>query len=374
MELQNFLLQCAILNRMSAALCQAVTAQADSQANQQMLEQLERANLFLVPLDEERHWYRLHDLFREALLARLHTTRPEILPVLHRRAASFYERQGEWSEAITHLLAAQDYTVAVAVMERAVEQFWLRGEIATLFHWITALPDDVVRTHVSFVLKVAGYLLNASAYTPKAQFDQVRGQIERLLMRVEEGIRWVEEARQDQLRQRLSLLRLIGEAWALIVDSGLQQDRVRLAFLYQRIIQMDQDDEIFWQVMSLGLAFSYYFSFRVEGARLLPRLLETRQQASQSGERFALLKTKQWVALTALQAGQLRLAHRESLEALALLEHMQGYALLRGYFSLCLAQVFYAWNQLDEARQFLHHLIEDATVWQQIDLLQSAYL
>jgi LuxR family maltose regulon positive regulatory protein len=111
--LQDFLLKSAILDRMSAALGQAVTEQADVQTSQQMLESLERANLFLVPLDTERHWYRLHDLFREALLARLHATQPALVPLLHLRAASVYKQQGEWIEAITHLLAAQDYAAAV---------------------------------------------------------------------------------------------------------------------------------------------------------------------------------------------------------------------------------------------------------------------
>src|SRR5258708_25606772 len=110
-----------------------------------MLEWLERANLFLVSLDEERRSYRLHDLFREALLSALHTTHPEIVPVLHHRAASFYEAQGEWAEAITHALQAADYSTAANLMEQTVEQFWLRGEAATKARWVLALPDRQAR-------------------------------------------------------------------------------------------------------------------------------------------------------------------------------------------------------------------------------------
>ena len=124
-SLQDFVLSISILNRMSASLCEAVTAQT---ASQEMLETLERANLFLVPLDDERKWYRFHDLFREALLARLQTTRPETVPLLHQRAARWYEEQGEFREAISHWLAAHDFSSAARLMEENAGQFWLPGE------------------------------------------------------------------------------------------------------------------------------------------------------------------------------------------------------------------------------------------------------
>ncbi|HEX6479731.1 MAG TPA: AAA family ATPase, partial [Ktedonobacteraceae bacterium] len=90
-SVRDFLLHTAILSRLDASVCQAVTAAPERRVSQQMLSWLERANLVLVSLDEERRSYRLHELFREALLSALHTTHPESLPVLHRRAARFYE-------------------------------------------------------------------------------------------------------------------------------------------------------------------------------------------------------------------------------------------------------------------------------------------
>jgi LuxR family transcriptional regulator, maltose regulon positive regulatory protein len=88
---RQFLLQTAVLMRMNASLCQAVSGEP---ASQEVLEALERANLFVVPLDEERRWYRFHPLFREALLARLQVTQPEQVASLHRRAALWHEAQG----------------------------------------------------------------------------------------------------------------------------------------------------------------------------------------------------------------------------------------------------------------------------------------
>src|SRR5215469_11113623 len=91
--LQHFLLQTSLVSRMNAALCQAITAGLSPQASQQMLEAAEQANLFVVPLDEQRQWYRYHDLFREALRTQLHASQPDLVPLLHRRAARWYETQ-----------------------------------------------------------------------------------------------------------------------------------------------------------------------------------------------------------------------------------------------------------------------------------------
>jgi ATP/maltotriose-dependent transcriptional regulator MalT len=115
LKVQRFLLRIAVLTRLNAALCAALTEERTSQA---MLEQLEHDNLFVAPLDEQRQWYRMHDLFREALLARLHATEPELVPVLHQRAAHWYAAQGELCEAIAHALAARDFATAAALIER----------------------------------------------------------------------------------------------------------------------------------------------------------------------------------------------------------------------------------------------------------------
>src|SRR5262249_8385274 len=139
-SVRDFLLHTAVLTRLDASVCQAVTAAPERRVSQQMLSWLERANLFVVSLDEERRSYRLHELFREALLSALHTTHPESVPVLHSRAARFYEAQGEWTEAITHALQAADYSTAANLMEQTVEQFWLRGEAATIARRVLALP------------------------------------------------------------------------------------------------------------------------------------------------------------------------------------------------------------------------------------------
>jgi LuxR family transcriptional regulator, maltose regulon positive regulatory protein len=102
-QIRSFLLQTSILDRLSGPLCNAVTGQDGGKA---MLEALERGNLFVVPLDDRRRWYRYHHLFADVLHARLLDEQPNRVPDLHRRASAWYERNGERSEAIRHALAA----------------------------------------------------------------------------------------------------------------------------------------------------------------------------------------------------------------------------------------------------------------------------
>jgi len=140
--IQRFLLHVAVLPRMNASLCQALTEET---ASQERLEFLERANLFLVPLDEERQWYRFHPLFREALLARLQASQPEQVPLLHQRAAAWYAAQGLWHEAIPYAFGAEDVAYAADLLERCIDSGIWRNEYHTLHRWLARLPQEELR-------------------------------------------------------------------------------------------------------------------------------------------------------------------------------------------------------------------------------------
>ena len=113
--------------------------------SQQMLEALERSNLFLVPLDEQRQWYRFHDLFREALLARLQAMQPELMPTLYERAARWYEHHGLLPEAIEASLKAGAFAQAANLIERSIEPKSLRHPYHTLCRWLEQMPPELVQ-------------------------------------------------------------------------------------------------------------------------------------------------------------------------------------------------------------------------------------
>ena len=176
---QSFLLQTSILKRLEGSLCEAVLGEASREGSgQTMLEQVEQANLFLLPLDEERRWYRYHPLFAEALRHRLQQSQRDLMPELHRRASHWYEQHGLMGEAVHHALAGDDLGQAARLTEQAVELLTKRGELATLRAWLAALPDELVRSRVELCLW-QGWLL-----TQDGQFDAA----ERLLLELEQRL------------------------------------------------------------------------------------------------------------------------------------------------------------------------------------------
>jgi len=142
-RVRRFLLQTSILERLSGPLCDAVTGGSDGQ---DMLQELERANLFLIPMDEERRWWRFHHLFGDLLRVRLQRAEGSRLPELHRGAAAWYEQHGLIDDAIRHALASNDAIWAARLVERHANETLRRGENVSLERWLAVLPDDVVRS------------------------------------------------------------------------------------------------------------------------------------------------------------------------------------------------------------------------------------
>jgi LuxR family maltose regulon positive regulatory protein len=141
-RLQDFLLRTSILKRLTGALCDTLSDQDDSQAT---LEMLDRANLFIVPLDNERRWYRYHHLFADLLRLRLRRTQPEKQPMLHLKASEWYESNGFTDEAIEHSLKAEDYKRAADLAELAWPEMHMSYGGITWLRWVKEIPDELVR-------------------------------------------------------------------------------------------------------------------------------------------------------------------------------------------------------------------------------------
>src|SRR6266516_599184 len=368
--LQDFLLQTSILPRMNAALCQAVTASQTLQASQDMLEMLERANLFVVPLDDERQWYRFHDLFREALLARLQASQPQLVPLLHLRAAHFYETVGERREAIAHALAAPDFSFAATLMEQAAEQFWLSGEASIVHTWVLSLPDTVLRAHLRLALGAALHFLNSITIGPQAVHVSMAAQIERTLIRLEEILRRksdlaLSEAEVALIERRLRVLQALIEVPAIIKRG----DQERLQHLALELEALPQDEEARWNMILLYFTFWRTALLQGEGASLIPKLLAAKQQMIGAGDSLVAIRVMAWLAFAYLQAAPLRLAQQECLETLVLIEQSGARTKLEGYKYQIIFQISLARNRLEEAADWLHRLQRLAQDWQLMDLL-----
>jgi len=172
-QVREFLLETSVLDRLSGELCDAVTGRTGSQA---MLQQVERAGLFLAPLDEVRGWWRYHHLFADLLRARLRHEQPDRVAVLHRNAAAWSDEHDLADDAVQHALAAGDAAWAARLIERHVDAMLFHNEQATLQRRLETLPAELVRSRPRLLLvqtwiaqwagevEAAGPLLDAAEY------------------------------------------------------------------------------------------------------------------------------------------------------------------------------------------------------------------
>ena len=175
-HVRSFLLQTSILDRLSGPLCDAVTDRKESKV---LLEALERGNLFVVPLDGKRHWYRYHHLFADVLQSHWIEEQPDQVPAGHQRASEWYEHNGLPADAVCHALAAEDFERAAGLVELAAPDLRRARQDATLFDWIKALPDELVRARPVLSAHFANELLRL-------------GEVEAATARLQDAERWLD--------------------------------------------------------------------------------------------------------------------------------------------------------------------------------------
>ena len=155
-DVRSFLLQTSILDRMTGPLCDAVTGRGDSRA---LLERLDRGNLFLIALDDQRRWYRYHQLFADLLRTRLLEEEPDIVPLLHGRASDWFEEHGERGDAIRHALDGGDHARAAELIERAWRVSGMARTEMTMRRWLEALPPADFERRPVLAAAFAGVLM-----------------------------------------------------------------------------------------------------------------------------------------------------------------------------------------------------------------------
>ncbi|TCC48865.1 tetratricopeptide repeat protein [Kribbella capetownensis] len=159
-DVRRFLLETSIADRLTGPLCDAVTGRSGGKA---MLETLERQNLFLVPLDDHRRWYRYHHLFGDVLRTHLREERGD-LGELHRRASRWYEEAGETVAAVRHALAAGDADHAADLVELAVPALQRERLEPTLRRWLDDIPNDVVQKRPVLAVGFIGALMSCNEF------------------------------------------------------------------------------------------------------------------------------------------------------------------------------------------------------------------
>ncbi|HMN31165.1 MAG TPA: hypothetical protein PKE45_23635, partial [Caldilineaceae bacterium] len=334
-ETERFLVQTAILERLSGPLCEAVTGQAGAQA---ILEVLERSNLFLVPLDTQRQWYRYHHLFADVLRHRLRQLQQPVA-VLHLRAATWYEQNGWLAEAIQHAFAAMAYEQVATLIEREAEPTLKRGQYTTVQGWLTRLPEAVVCQHPRLCL------FWASTYVITHDLDQ--------------AAKWLAAAESSAQLDQTNAAEILAEAAAIGAGLALNRgDFPQTLALSERALRdlpatsLRLRGEV---MLHLGLARSW--SLNPAGA----------VQAYSEAGRLALLAGDLHTALLALfnqgaqsfMQGRLQQAAAIYRQALVVANE-QGAARIPITSALHrgLAELHYEWNELESAESHLQEAIE----------------
>ena len=342
----DFLLRTSILERLCAPLCDALLEKSNSQ---ETLELLEGANLFMLPLDDQRQWFRYHQLFADVLRARLRQTQPELIPVLHRRAARWFEENELIEEAIQHALASQDFGLAASIIEKFAGPTIVSGQIRTALGWLESLPNELMLNSPNLCLIHAAGLMYSN------QLDAAEA-------RLQDGERYMNS--------------LTGEetTYQRIIRGRLEVLRANLARIYgnleeciahaNRSLELLPETETYWRASPLVHSASAYLLDGNVGPAREEQAAAAYLAARSSGNLFTLLRSITNLARLKIMQGCLRqaeLIYRKVLE-----ETPDGLHRLAGsashYFGLAyyfgMGSLLFEWNDLDGSERHLHQGID----------------
>jgi LuxR family maltose regulon positive regulatory protein len=306
-SVQTFLLQTAILDQLTGSLCDAVrfeeakspTGQQNGQAT---LEMLQHANLFIVPLDEERRWYRYHHLFADLLRQRLHQTQSELVPELHSRASKWYEQYRLKDEAVDHALAAGDFERVVYLIEQQADAIWERGEHAKFRHWLEGLPADLVFSKPQLCI------LHAESLIARGQMDAAEQSLQVAEQALNPGTDQTTQTspvEQDQppganrmkLRGRVAANRALVARVRGDVQGTLQYARQALEYLPKQ--------DLTWR-STVAILLGHAHSIKGEMEAAYRAQLEALEACKVSGNIFLFLTANVNLAVTLRQQGRLQ--------------------------------------------------------------------
>jgi LuxR family maltose regulon positive regulatory protein len=347
-EIQAFLLHTAILKRLTGPLCDAVLDSGDTESegdpgrplysSQQTLEELEAANLFIIPLDDERRWYRYHRLFADLLQKRLEHTQPEQIPVLHGRASTWYAQNGLLPEAIDHALAAENHDRAADLIEKVAEATLMRSEVPTLLHWMEKLPDPLIRARPVLGLYHAWALLWSG---------QPLEAVESRLREVNTGT--------DALSIQVGTLQALVAAW--------QGEITRAGDLAREALdQLPEDESFLRSIAAWNLGLFYLLSGEFEAGRQV--LDEIARLGQKTGN--VMFAVSALCHLAELQMSQARLYEASDTyqRALELSVDEQGELLpVAGMPLIGLGELSREWNDLESAKRYLSQGIDKVSQW-----------
>jgi LuxR family transcriptional regulator, maltose regulon positive regulatory protein len=358
---RSFLLQTSILSRLCGPLCDAVTEldTPDINGGQVMLEAIEQMNLFLIPLDKERHWYRYHHLFADVLNRRLEQLFPQKLPDLHRRASQWYEQNGFIYDAIQHALMAGDQERAAHLVDQNGCLLLMRGEVINLLDWIKAVEPCSQSLPWIAIQK-------AWALALTGQLDRVEAPLqtaEQLIARLEPA---------DDVGT------MLGAVAAARAYHANMRGEARLAadFARQALDRLPVSNDFSCSLRSAATSILGDASWMDGDLAEARRAYTDAVQISESARDIHMgIITNSNLASILMELGQLHQAARiyaETLKMATLPDGQISPLAERGYAGL--SSVTYEWNRLEDTAEYVHNCIELSQRWGSIEFQATGYV
>ncbi len=374
-HVQTFLLHTSILDRMCGPLCDAILGKDEArrmrdekkinsessafslQPSALTLEYLERANLFIVPLDNERRWFRYHHLFADLLRQRLHQLQPDHVASLHLRASVWFEDNGLELEAFHHAAAANDVERAERLIEGNGMPLQFRGAVAPVLHWLESLPAAVLDARPSLWIMYASALSISgqnSRVEEKLQAAEAALQNAGLVPDAAEPL----DAKTRNLVGHIAAIRATLAAIQYRVETIIAQSRRALEYLHPDNLPVRTAT-----IWKLGLAYQY----QGDRAAASQAYTEAISISEASGNIFVNILTTTGLGIIQESDNRLYLAAETYRRVLQLIGDPPGPAACEAFLGL--ARLCYQWNDLDAAEQ---HGQQSLNLGRQIEMIDSA--
>jgi LuxR family maltose regulon positive regulatory protein len=344
-EIQRFLLQTSILDKLNGDLCNAVTGRSDGRA---LLERLFNANLFVIPLDDEGHWYRYHHLFADLLRNLQDALQKDKTGELHRRASHWYAQAGMASDAIQHALVAEDYAMAVDLLERHAMGMIMQGYAKTVNGWVQAIPAEWVsqspRTHLALAWMhiLRGAYAQVSPYLERSQAAFAGSQV---------------EPRLGEEKRSLKAEWLVMQSLMLIMKGKGAESKAMATQALEIAPEQDR------RVRSLAY---YALAGVYQLMEDYPHAVEAYQMAIQHGRAaenlVAEMMSTVGLAVMAFEHGQLHLAFEIAAPVSARVEQSGSPPPISAVLYGLLGEVYYQWYQIEQARRHTLRALQLSTL------------
>jgi LuxR family maltose regulon positive regulatory protein len=360
-----FLLHTSILERFSASLCDALCQQTNSQ---EILTLLERKNLFLIPLDEERQWFRYHHLFADVLRIRLHQMPGEQRNALHLRACEWYEQHGYRREAIHHALAARHWPSMIHLLEPIARSLiWRYGEVVTVLRWIEQIPLDLVRRHPRLCLIYVWLLLLQGSHRKIEEWLEAAASASAETVPFIEIDPYKHSSHASTVQSQISAVR--------VLVSGLRGDIDQtLALCQQAYLHLPPDDpHVHLAMVQNAEGLALYAQGQVEASCAC--FLAASQNYLRRGVDSAVTIALNGAARALVVQGKLHEAWQMAQQAIQAKSTLDGPSLPNACYAYATsASILSEWNDLDGALEAITQGITQGEQTGNMDFLCEGYL